>query len=394
MAHWITLVTFLLVGVSTNPVFADDDDWLPDDDGTEESSSQRPDEADDDIDEDPPDPDDESWEDGAGEDELNFDDDLDFDDELEEGMDLDVRSSGTDTARVYRDQIDSVADMPPDEEALSWERYLRRYPNTVFRARIDERMTELEDMMYSERIGDSTDIGVVSDAGKAELYFAQPMLLENIDPIDKVRIGFEWGAPAWITFLADYEKQINRDMSFHIGIHERYTGQSIEAGLRYALIKSARTRTLVTAIGDVRVGTDPLFPSLRPQLGFGHRFSVGALGRLDLQAQVGGDLAFMTSSDGESMFSPRAVGGLNVTLIPTEKVRIFVETSTTMKDVSWQDSGGFRYNIFTFGIKIMGRKAGGKPQYEVGTGASAPYGANYWGYHSGAVAADMNWYLN
>ncbi len=387
--RWHIRASLLIVAlIASAPALAqDDDDWLEDDDGGG-TTTERPSEDEGDT-EDDPDESNDSWmqefNDGERE-------ELDFgEDEFEEDRDVSARGEGEDNAQIYREQLDRVSSLLADEEALSWERYLKKYPNSVFKARIDERLTELEGEMYGERIAGPG--GSSEDAGKVEMYFAQPLLLENIDPISKIRVGFEWGIPDYINFIGDFEYQLFRELSVHAGVRNRYDSWSVETGARYSIIKSARTRTWLTAIGDVRMSTDPIYPSIRPQLAFGQRLKVGDTSRLDFQIQGGSDLAFVNTDTGDKLFDPRLVGGANVTLIPSPTVRVYMETSTTMKALGWEEGGTFRFNVLTFGIKVMGRQKNGDPQYEIGTGASAPYTTNYWGYHVGSITGDFNYYL-
>jgi len=299
---------------------------------------------------------------------------------------------GEDNASIYRSFVEEVEGLAPDDEALAWENYLREYPRTLYKERINERLVELERLMFSGDL-DSDPRQKVA-AGNRELFFAQPVSLENIDPITKLRAGFEIGLPNYVNFLVDYEYQILRELSAHIGIRNRHTtGWSIEPGARYAILKSARTRTLVTAIGDVRIGTNPFFPALRPQLAVGQQFGTDT--RVDVQIQGGSDMTFIQGDGGDTIFEPRLIAGGNVTFIPADRIRIFAETSLYMKDLGGDElSGAFQFNIFTFGIKIMGpTKRSGGHNYEIGAAANAPYAARFWGPHRGSVMGDLNYFL-
>ena len=65
-----------------------------------------------------------------------------------------------------------------------------------------------------------------------------------------------------------------RELSVHGTLRKRYTGWSIEGGARYALLKSAEMKALVTAIGDVHINADPNFIDFRPQIAAGKRFDL------------------------------------------------------------------------------------------------------------------------
>jgi hypothetical protein len=332
------------------------------------------------------DPDDDEWKapEGSGTGE-----ELNFDDEEEEGGGAQGPAEGQDTARVYREALEQYGELGPDEEALAWERYLQRYPASLFRTRIEARMEELNQSMYGEMVEDSVR---TTDAGKAELRFAQPLLLESLDPRSKIRAGFEWGFPSWVNLMADLEYQIFRELSVHGGLRNRFTGTNAEVGAKYALVKSARLGLLVTGIFDARFNFDPAGPGLRPQVGVGKRFRFGDQ-HLDVQASGGSDLAIISADDGKAL-SPRLVGGANVSLAANRNLRVFFETSSYMKGFGDEELGVFRFNQLTFGMKYVQARSKSKDKLEAGFGASAPYTTNYWSYHYGAIMGDAIYYLD
>ena len=91
-------------------------------------------------------------------------------------------------------------------------------------------------------------------------------MLENIDPRKKLRFAFEMGLPNYINLLVDYEHPLQRDLSVHGGLRNRYAGFSIEGGAKYSLVKSVRTQSLVTVLGDIRVNTIPFLLACAPRL--------------------------------------------------------------------------------------------------------------------------------
>ena len=377
----------LMLSLGSGTAMADDDfDLDLDDDSGDEDRPAPPKEDPDGGDLDA-DPDDDEWlppeggDDPEG-DELQFDED--FDDPTEDGT-VRPRGPGEDTAEIYREALTEYERLSPDEEALAWERYLRKYPNSIFKSQIDQRVDELNSQLYEDALfGDGP--GRVQDASKRELHFAQPMLLESIDPRTKLRAGFEWGYPNWVNLMVDYEYAIMRELSVHAGVRQRFTGYTLEAGPRYALVKSSRLGLLVTGIGDVRANFNPGFAAFRPQLGVGKRFRMGDM-HLDTNLQGGYDLQFR---DG---VTPVLVGGLNANLAATDNLRIYIETSNFMKGMGTEQIGSFRFNQVTFGMKFLERKSKTKDKYEAGFGATAPYSVNYWRYHYGAIAGDINLYL-
>lgn len=387
MALSFSTLAGLLVMAQLGTASAEDDDFDFDldeeetEDDREAAPTSDPDGGDLDAD-----PDDDEWlapeETDSGE-EIEFDED--FDDPGDDGT-VKPRGPGEDTAEIYRQALVEYERLSPDEEALAWERYLRKYPNSIFRSKIDNRLEDLNSELYEDAMfGDGT--GRVVDAAKRELHFAQPMLLESIDPRTKLRAGFEWGYRDWVNLMVDYEHAITREFSAHVGMRQRFTGYTLELGPRYAIVKSSRLGLLVTGIGDVRANFNPGFGAFRPQLGVGKRFQLGDM-YLDTNVQGGYDLVFYNG------MSPRIVGGANVSLAASDNLRVYVESSTYMKGTNNADLGSFRFNQITFGMKFLEKKSKTKDKYEAGFGASAPYSQNYWRYHYGAIAGDINLYMD
>ena len=384
LAHPILLS--LIVALAAPTAFAaDDDDLFLEDDLEEDEDDDEVEvpriDDEDDFDEDPDDAglddEEEAFESILGTEAETVNIDIGLEDDEEETP-IDELPPGTDNASLYRAQMNDVAGMASDEEGMAWEQYLQTYPNSVFRKQIEDRIDELSESMFA---ADRRSTNV--DAGKQELNFSRAMLMESIDPRSRLRAGFEWGYVDWINLMVDYEKQLQRNMSVHGGLQHRFSGWSLEGGIRYALVKLTRTNLIVTAIGDLHLNLDPIAPGVRPLLAVGKRFDLAGEAYLDVQAQAGPDLMFYPG-----IFSPRVMAGLNASLSPSEKVKLFVETTSVMKDFGWDEGDTFRFNQIAFGMRFQG-----KGKSVVGTGASVPYSANYWRYHYGSVMADMNYYL-
>ena len=370
--------------VLAQPALAQDDFEMEDDftfEGEEEPAddSERLDDADD-LD---------SVDDAGDEDLEDF-----FDDDEEGGDDLlgddanPTAADSTDSPAVYRQTIDSVKDAQPDEEIQVWEQYLQTHPTTAFRDRISKRIAELEQLMYDGGIIDSS--GPI-DAMDQEIHFAHAMTLENIDPRTRFQIGAEFGLPSYINLFVDYEHAFARNFSAHAGVRRRYTGYSVEPGFHWALVKSTRTNTIVTLIGDLHVNTIPSWFGVRPQLALGKRFGEN----LDLQIQGGPDFE-LRSFDADGGPPIRIVGGANASYHASDTVRIFFETSWNMKQLT-REGGSFRYNIVSFGMKFFPKKDKRTDQVsddvEVNMGANVPYSYNYWTYHLGSAMVQTNLYL-
>ncbi len=297
-------------------------------------------------------------------------------------------SDSGDTPALYRETLDRVKGLPPDEEIQEWEQYLQTWPNTPFRDRISKRIAELESQMYQSDIIE--DRGPV-DAMQQEIHFSQALLLENIDPRTRLQLGAEWGLPDYINLFADYEHQIVRKFSVHAGVRRRYSGYSLETGARWAVVKSTRTRTLVTGIVDFHYNANPAWPGLRPQLALGKRFGDA----LDAQILAGADLQLYAFDSGMPVW---IIGGASATYRASDIVRIFLETGWNMRALSTaNDAYFFRFNTATFGMKFFPKKdrrtQATSDDVEVNMGASVPYSYNYWTYHLGSVMVQSNMYL-
>jgi hypothetical protein len=297
-----------------------------------------------------------------------------------EGTDQ-INQKGQDTAEIYRKAAAEYSELAPDEEMLAWDRYFQKYPKTLYRSQIEKRLDELEAQLYEERRNSGEEDRL--DADKREVPISQGLLIENINPRSRFSGGFEWGLPDYINLMLDYEHGIRRDFSVHGGIRNRFQVWNFEFGARYSLIKSSRTKTLVTAIGDFRMALDPAYLAFRPQIAFGKM-----VGIVDLQGQLGADLEMRSGS------SVRLIGGANVTIRPDENVAIFVETTANAKNLTWDEGGSFRFPVGSFGLKFYPKLAGRPPQaLEINLGASIPYATRYYRWHDGSVMGQVNFYL-
>ena len=387
MAPFNRLTVFFFLALFGGPVFAQDDDDIFFDEDPEEEEDDIPapriDEEDTiDFDEDDADLDEEedtSFDQVVGSEAETVQFNLGLDDDEDEDLDDGVLAPGQDNAAIYRQQLAAVEGMAPDEEGMAWDEYLRTYTASVFRRQIEERMREIEEGMFAST---TRTQGPVDEAQKA-MDFAHGLLLEPIDPRSRFRAGFEWGYLDWVNLILDYEVAVRRNLGVHGGLQHRLSGWNLEGGARYALIKSNRTNMLLTAIGDVHLNLDPIAPGFRPMMAVGKRFEGQGTTTVDVQAQSGFDLMFYPE-----IFSPRFLGGMNVSVSPSETVKVFMETTFISKAAPADNAKAFTFNQIAFGIRFQG-----KGNVLVGTGASVPYASNYWKYHYGSVLADVNYYM-
>ena len=150
--RWFRSLGLLALLSFAGTAWAADDDWtLPDEDEDEDEDAGKgsgsgsgtkppPPPADDDLDVK------KTLEDteGPDEDEFPMGDEpqpvLEFDDEDEDEDRSEAQQPGEDTATIYRAKIDEMKGWAADEEAMEWEQYLKRYPNSLFRSRIEARL--------------------------------------------------------------------------------------------------------------------------------------------------------------------------------------------------------------------------------------------------------------
>jgi hypothetical protein len=300
--------------------------------------------------------------------------------ESEIGKDT-IGGEGEDNSTVYRAAQAANGRMIPDEEMISWERYLEKYPNSLYKSRIEKRMEDLEAVLYDQLI--ETDDPERLDADQRELLFAQGLNLETLNPRTRAQFAFEWGLPDYMNLVGDYEYQIVRTVSVHGGFRRRFTGWNFETGVRWAMVKSSRTKTLLVLIADFHFNMNPFFMGIRPQLGFGKK-----IGKLDLQLQLGADFEL------RKFASPRLLSGVNATYHAADQVSVFAETSLYMRNFNAKDFETFRFNLMSFGMKFYPEFKGiEKRAMEINVGASIPYTSAYWMYHFGAISAQVNYYM-
>jgi hypothetical protein len=292
-----------------------------------------------------------------------------------------ISTEGQDNSRIYREASEDYANLTPDEEMLAWERYLQRYPNSIYKDRIARHLEDLEAQLYRERKQPGTEKRL--DADQREVPISQGLLIENINPTTRIQSGFEWGIPDYINLMADYEHGITREFSVHGGLRNRFQIWNLETGVKYALVKSSRTSTLVTALADVRLAFNPAFVAFRPQLAAGKM-----IGPIDIQIQGGVDLEARKAS------AVRLVGGMNVTGRIDDNVAVFVETNYNAKNVLWDRGGAFQFPVASFGIKLYPVVGDRPPGFmEVNIGASLPYATRYYRWHEGSIMGQVNFYL-
>jgi hypothetical protein len=312
------------------------------------------------------------------------------DDELGEFRDtggdrLDLEDEDTDgragdTEALYRKTMERLATLDLDEQIEGWEQYLAQFPNTPYRTRIEKQIESLTDQLYANRPGAGQG---GTDAMDAEIAFSHPLQLENFNPRTRFQAAVEYGLPSYANLVLDYEHAFARNFSVHGGIRRRYLGFNVEAGARYALVKSPRTQTLVTAMLDVRANANPFYPGVRPQLAIAKRF-----GKLDAGLIGGTDLTFFQG------VVANVTGGAHLHYAFSDRVGGFAETYAYVRALGPDerfDGGIFTFDVLTFGLKFFPGKGAARDK-ELNMGATVPYAQQYWQFHYGSIMGQFNYY--
>jgi len=373
----------------------DDDDIELDDDIDESDDEPAPT---------PPPPPPPAEEDESQEGDEEFDEEQldEYRDPAEEQTDLldeeEVIPVSDDTEADFRAAESRRKKLGPDEEIEGWELYLAKYPNSAYRQRIETRIEQLMDELYT---ADPSRAPLVTgeDALRQEIDFAHPLQLENINPRSRLELGFEWGLPNYMNFIVDYEHQFQRELSLHGGIRRRYQGWNIEVGPRWAIVKSTRTQTILSVWVDGHMTTTPVYPGVRPQIAIGKIFG----DKLHASIQAGPDFELRIDAP-ETEFQTKIVGGANFYYAASDRVGVFLEGYANYKIVGSDGVVGgdgvpafptstYRFNVASFGLKFYPGSDPMNRNMEVNFGASIPFSQQYWQFHYGSIMGQFNYYL-
>ena len=337
-------------------------------------------------------------------DDLDFqdseDEDVDFSSE-EEQQSVKPRGPGEDSAQIYRDYQKKVAEYTPDEELIAWENYLKKYPKSLFADRIEKRTEELSAELFSERVPGSDRGARREDAANRELNFASPLQFESAEPRTRLGVSAEIGIPNWFAPDLDAELEILRPLSVHLGLDREVNGMEVALGGKYAIIKSARTHTVLSGALDLRLNASPTVVGLRPAILAGQAFP-NVMQGLYLQAAVG--------ITGELRDPPglRYFYGFDAELRPADLVYVFVETTGELKYLGSDQFDSFQFMVASFGLKFVPTKGGfpsvlankegflithDKKPLVISLGANIPYSYRYWGFYRGSVTIGAEFYL-
>ncbi len=291
-----------------------------------------------------------------------------------------VLAPGTDNATLYKQAQSRMKDLPTDEEVMAWEAYLEEYPNSVYRERIEARIDALLSKEYDES-GSNTP-SQAGDADRKQILLAQSLQLPNLNPRTKIQGGIQFGFPGYFGGNLDYERALLRNVSVHGGITGRFSGWGVEAGARYAFVKSTRDQLVATLIADIRMNFNPVFFQVRPQIGFGKIF-----GPAQLQMTAGAEIGTRKKE------TVAIIGGANVTVRVAKPVGVFVESSFHVRDLT-RAEGVLAFSQVSLGIKLYpSLKRRNDDPIEISAAGGIPTATQYLQYYYGAVEAQGTYYF-
>jgi hypothetical protein len=406
MIRWLAAVLFAVFCTSfATPALAQDtdDEFFFDEEEGSESDQEDQDSEESDDDDDEEGDDDASEEDAGdtkpapldddefddGDDDILFEDEVDeesgevLEDDLlegEEDVEEEVVQPGTDSAEVYREAASDYAELESEDEVMAWEQYLDEYPNSLFKDRIQERVDLLLQNQFAMRIDEE---GGRANASDAEIILVRPAHLTNVNPRTMLTAGLEFGFPGYIRANADFEYAILRRLSVHGGISGRYHGWGLEAGTKYAFVKSAKDQVVASALLDFRLNFNALFFQVRPQLAVGKIF-----GPVQLLATFGAEIE--TRQGAGVAF----IGGAHVAARLAPAVGIFVETDFHVRNVG-REAGAFAFDLATIGLRFYPqfKKRPGEDVLEIHAAGHAAAASRYLSYFLGSVQAQGVYYL-
>ncbi len=311
-------------------------------------------------------------------------------DEQEDGR---IDADGSDSARTFRAAEERIERLPTDEQILAWEAYLKKYPATGYGKEIGDKIEDLQNRQYEEKIVTRQD---VEDAGRQELIFAQPIGMPNVNPRTRAQVGITFGFPSYIAADLDFEYAFLRSVSAHIGVQGRYTGWNLETGARWAFVKSSRQQLVATLVADFgmqlgqRIEADATNDSVvgnslqfvgRPQIAVGK-----IIGPVQVLVSAGTELLSRAQS------TPAILGGVHVSGRVAPPLAVFGELSVYARELDRQ-GGAFVFNTLNVGLRFYPMSAR-KPSdpLEVSMSGDLPVTKAYYEPFLGGVTAQATYH--
>jgi hypothetical protein len=316
-----------------------------------------------------------------------------FLDDEDEREDAELLAEGTDNEQIFSAAEDETKGMASDEEVMFWETYLQKYPNSVFRKRIEDRIEKLVDDQFKMRI-DSGSSGT-KNADDMEMSFVSPMHMTNVNPRTRAYLAFAFGFPTYTELTADFEYAFKRNISAHAGLNGRYTGWSFDAGARWAFVKSTRLQFVATLVADIGlnfnqrvnvrqegVDADPnrIFFQARPQLAFGK-----IIGPAQVLLTIGGDIGSRANTN------PAIIGGAHVGVRIAPPVGLYAETDYYIRNIG-REGGPFHFTVLSFGFKFYPMAKKTDDPLEIGMAGTLPIAQSYFQPYLGEVQVQGAYY--
>lgn len=291
-----------------------------------------------------------------------------------------------DDAEIYEAYKEELRGESPSEELEAWERYLEVYPKSSYRLEIENRMKALEDAAFDE-LADTPDLddepGAEVDAKRREMGVYEPTLIGmNPNTRRRFEFGLLWGYNDYLNYDLAVEWAFRRQFSVFGGVrHEgRSFGGTLQAGIKYAMVKDVRTGIVLSAAFSVKAGYSSL-----DRLGFTIEPWIGFAWLASDKVQVQTSLAFDLRVD---RLLHWVTWDAMVVVNPTPKVGIYVESK---QKHSLHDVDGLDTQYLAFYQAGVGAKFRPNEKMEFSVGANIPYFWRLWkdysyvGVHADAV---------
>lgn len=310
-------------------------------------------------------------------------------DEDTEELEEEEVDEGVDDRGTYEGFKKDLTGESPSEEIDAWYRYLEAYPRSMFRLEIERRIEALEEAAFEELMkerADSDGEDARVDARRQEMDVAEPAFVGiGANPRRRFEFGLLWGYSDFINYDLTVEWAFLRKLSVFGGVNHvgRAFGATINAGVKYALVKDVRTGIVLSGAFTAKLGyngLDRLHFIIEPQVLFAWLPS-------DL-FQLQTSLAFDLRLD---RLNHWVLWDLMAVISPTDVFGFYVESKQRhqIKPVSGVGTQYMAFFQAGVGVKIKPT-----PLIELTVGANVPY---FWrlykDYEYVGVHADVVFYF-